>query len=197
MKRFFEIILEKKIFVLLLLFLLVLTGIISYKNLKIDVFPDPSPVLVQIFTESDGLAPNEVEKFISVPIETSLYGLPDVEKITSSSSFALSTVNVYFKDKVDIYFARQLVAQKLPAIQEKLPDFAEAPVLAPISTGLGMIYIYILEGDLPSIELRTLQDWVVKLQLQTVPGIAAVLSQGGDIKQFHIKINPDQLIKYK
>jgi cobalt-zinc-cadmium resistance protein CzcA len=197
MKRFFEIILDKKIFIFLLLFFLTLTGIISYKNLKIDVFPDPSPVLVQIFTESEGLAPNEVEKFISYPIETSLYGLPDIEKITSSSSFSLSTVNVYFKDNIDIYFARQLVAGKLPAIQEQLPAFAEAPVLAPISTGLGMIYIYALEGDLPSVELRTLQDWVVKLQLQSIPGIAAVLSQGGDIKQFQIKINPDQLIKYK
>lgn len=196
MKRWIELLMDKKVFAFLIIFFIVAAGIISYQRLKIDVFPDPSPVLVQIFTECDGMAPEEVEKFVSYPVETSLYGLPDVEKITSHSTFGLSTVNVYFDDKVDIYFARQLVSQQLPAITEKLPDFVEAPKLGPITTGLGMVYIYALEGDLSSMELRTLQDWVIKFQLQTIPGVAAVMSHGGDIKQYQVIVDADKLVKY-
>ncbi len=232
--------LEKKIFSFLIIFGITMGGIIAYNNLKIDVFPDPSPVLVQVFTHCEGMAPEEVEKFVSYPIETSLYGLPHVKKINSLSTFGLSTVNVYFDDDVDIYFGRQLVAQQLPTVQEKLPDFVESPELGPISTGLGMVYVYVLKGpaaqaahdpqfgdnnnvekqethsqnpkrsptqwgplpaggqeDIPIIELRTLQDWVIKFQLQTVPGIAAVKSQGGDVKQFQVIVDPDKLLKYK
>lgn len=209
--------LEKKVFAFLIIFVITLGGIFAYKNLKIDVFPDPSPMLVQIYTHAEGMAPEEVEKFVSYPIETSLYGLPHVKKINSLSTFGLSTVSVYFEDKVDIYFARQLVAQQLLGIKEKLPEFAESPELGPISTGLGMVYVYTVQstetatpgteknnqellqgGQGPSIlELRTLQDWVIKFQLQTVPGIAAVKSHGGDIKQFHVIVDPDKLLKYK
>lgn len=197
MRRIIEILCRKKVFVLLVIFVVFVTGIVAYQNLKIDVFPDPSPILVQIFTESDGMAAEEMEKFVSYPIETSLFGLPHIKKITSFSIFGLSTVNVYFDDDTDIYFARQLVSQQLPAITAKLPDFVDAPALGPITTGLGMVYIYVLESDLPSIELRTLQDWVIKFQLQTIPGIAAVMSQGGEVKQFQIIVDPGQLIKYK
>jgi heavy metal efflux system protein len=187
----------KRIFTFLLLAFVTVAGILSYQNLKIDVFPDPSPVLVQLHCEADGMAPEEVEKFVSYPIETSLYGLPNIQKVTSFSTFGLSTVNIYFDDSIDIHFARQLVAAQLPSIQEKLPEFVEAPELGPITTGLGMVYIYALDGNLPSLELRTLQDWVIKFQLQTIPGIAAVLSQGGDIKQFQVLVDPQKLLKYK
>lgn len=197
MKKLIVTILGKRIFTFLILAFVTIAGIIAYKNLKIDVFPDPSPVLVQLHCDADGMAPEEVEKFVSYPIETSLYGLPDIKKITSLSSFGISTINIYFEDGVDIYFARQLVAAQLPAIQEKLPDFVDPPELGPITTGLGMVYIYAITGDKPAVEIRTLQDWVVKFQLQTIPGVAAVLSQGGDIKQFDIVIDPEKLIKYK
>lgn len=206
--------LEKRVFTFLIIFVILMAGLIAYKNLKIDVFPDPSPMLVQIFTHAEGMAPEEVEKFVSYPIETSLYGLPHVKKINSLSTFGLSTVSVYFDDEVDIYFARQLVSQQLLGIQEKLPDFAEAPELGPISTGLGMVYVYVLKdtgtsspgnqqkflrgsAPTPIMELRTLQDWVIKFQLQTVPGIAAVKSHGGDIKQFQVIVDPNKLLKYK
>lgn len=197
MKKLIEIILEKRIFTFLIIFFITVAGIIAYRNLKIDVFPDPSPVLVQLHCDVDGMAPEEVEKFVSYPIETSLYGLPHIKKITSFSTFGLSTINIYFDDSIDIYFARQLVAGQLPALREKLPDFVESPELGPITTGLGMVYIYALTGDLPAIELRTMQDWVIKFQLQTIPGIAAVLSQGGDIKQFQVIVDPEKLLKYK
>ncbi|MCP4215280.1 MAG: efflux RND transporter permease subunit, partial [bacterium] len=196
MKKLIEIMLEKRIFTFLLIIFIVIAGIISYNNLKIDVFPDPSPNMVQLHVDVDGMAPEEVEKFVSYPIETSLYGLPNIKKITSLSTFGLSAINIYFDDDIDIHFARQLVAGQLPALREKLPDFVEAPEMGPITTGLGMVYIYALEGDLPAIEMRTLQDWVIKFQLKTIPGIAAVLSQGGDIKQFHVEVDASKLIKY-
>lgn len=197
MKKLIVLILGKRIFTFLLIFFIAVAGIIAYQNLKIDVFPDPSPVLVQLHCDAEGMAPEEVEKFVSYPMETSLYGLPNIQKVTSFSTFGLSTVNIYFDDSIDIHFARQLVAAQLPAIREKLPEFVEAPEMGPITTGLGMVYIYTLQGDLPAIELRTLQDWVIKFQLQTIPGVAAVLSQGGDIKQFDVEVDAEKLIKYK
>lgn len=196
MNRLIEFLLGKKVLVLLVMTVVAISGFMAYRGLKIDVFPDPSPVLVQVFTEAEGMAPEEVERFVSYPVEASLYGLPHIRKITSFSTFGLSTVNIYFDDGIDIHFARQLVAQELPAISAKLPEFVEAPALGPITTGLGMVYIYALEGDLPAIELRTLQDWVIKFQLQTVPGIAAVMSHGGDVKQFQVIVDPTRLIKY-
>ncbi len=197
MKKLIVMVLGKRVFTFLIIAFIIIAGILAYQNLKIDVFPDPSPVLVQLHVDAEGMAPEEAEKFVSYPIETSLYGLPHIKKITSFSTFGLSTVNIYFDDDIDIYFARQLVAAQLPAIQEKLPEFVEAPELGPITTGLGMVYIYAVTGDLPAIELRTLQDWVIKFQLQTIPGVAAVLSQGGDIKQFQVIVDPQKLIKYK
>ncbi|MCP4158226.1 MAG: efflux RND transporter permease subunit [bacterium] len=197
MRKAIESILEKRILIFLLISFITIAGIISYRNLKIDVFPDPSPVLVQLHVDAEGMAPEEVEKFVSYPIEISLYGLPHIKKITSFSTFGLSTVNIYFNDGVDIYFARQLVSSQMPVLREKLPDFVDAPELGPITTGLGMVFIYALEGDLPALEMRTLQDWVIKFQLQTIPGIAAVLSQGGDMKQFQVLIDADKLLKYK
>jgi cobalt-zinc-cadmium resistance protein CzcA len=197
MKKLIIMVLGKRVFTFLIIAFIIIAGILAYRNLKIDVFPDPSPVLVQLHVDAEGMAPEEAEKFVSYPIETSLYGLPHIKKVTSFSTFGLSTVNIYFDDSIDIYFARQLVAAQLPAIQEKLPDFVEAPELGPITTGLGMVYIYAVTGDLPAIELRTLQDWVIKFQLQTIPGVAAVLSQGGDIKQFQVIVDPQKLIKYK
>lgn len=197
MKKLIVMVLGKRVFTFLIIAFIIIAGILAYQNLKIDVFPDPSPVLVQLHCDAEGMAPEEAEKFVSYPIETSLYGLPHIKKVTSFSTFGLSTINVYFDDGIDIYFARQLVAAQLPAIQEKLPEFVEAPELGPITTGLGMVYIYAVTGDLPAIELRTLQDWVIKFQLQTIPGVAAVLSQGGDIKQFQVIVDPQKLIKYK
>jgi cobalt-zinc-cadmium resistance protein CzcA len=197
MKKLMVMILGKRVFTFLIIAFIIVAGILAYQDLKIDVFPDPSPVLVQLNCEAEGMAPEEVEKFVSYPIETSLYGLPHIQNVTSLSTFGLSAVNVYFDDGIDIHFARQLVAAQLPAIQEKLPDFVDAPELGPITTGLGMVYIYAVTGDLPAVELRTLQDWVIKFQLQTIPGVAAVLSQGGDIKQFQVIVDPQKLIKYK
>ena len=172
-------------------------GVVAFRNLIIDVFPDPSPALVQIYTEAEGLAPQEVEQLVSVPVEAAMFGLPGVERIRSTSTYGLSLVNVYFEEGTDIYWARQVLAPRLHEIQADLPPQAGEPFLGPIATGLGLVYLYYLEGDGQStLELRTLQDWLVKYELKSVPEVSEVLSIGGDIKQFQILVDPNALLSY-
>ncbi len=172
-------------------------GVVAYRHLIIDVFPDPSPALVQIYTEAEGLAPQEVEQLVSVPVEAAMFGLPKVERIRSMSTYGLSLVNVYFEQGTDIYWARQVLAPRLHEIQADLPPQAGEPFLGPIATGLGLVYLYYLEGDgYTTMELRTLQDWLVKYELKSVPEVSDVLSIGGDIKQFQILVDPNALLSY-
>ena len=172
-------------------------GALSFRHLPIDVFPDPSPPLVQIYTEADGMAPEEVERLISYPIEASMFGLPKVSNIRSFSTFGLSLVNVYFEEGTDIYWARQIVEPRLREIRGDLPNEAGEPVLGPIATGLGLVYLYYVQGeDYTTIELRTLQDWLIKYELKSVPEVSQVLSIGGDVKQYQILIDPNALLRY-
>ncbi|MFC1640336.1 efflux RND transporter permease subunit [Gemmatimonadota bacterium] len=172
-------------------------GVFSFRQLPIDVFPDPSPALVQIYTEAHGMAPEEVERLISYPIEASMFGLPKVSNIRSFSTFGLSLVNVYFEEGTDIYWARQIISPRLREIGQDLPAGTGESVLGPIATGLGLVYLYYLEGDdHTTIELRTLQDWLVKYELKSVPEVSQVLSIGGDVKQYQILIDPDALLQY-
>jgi len=155
-------------------------GIVAFRNLIIDVFPDPSPALVQIYTEAEGLAPQEVEQLVSIPVEAAMFGLPGVERIRSTSTYGLSLVNVYFEEGTDIYWARQVLAPRLHEIQADLPPQAGEPFLGPIATGLGLVYLYYLEGEgQTTLELRTLQDWLVKYELKSVPEVSEVLSISG------------------
>jgi len=189
--------LKQRLFIVLATVIVALLGFLAFQNLAIDVFPDPSPPLVQVYTEAHGMAPEEVERLISYPVESSMYGLPRVKNIRSVSTFALSIVNIYFQDKTDIYWARQLVAQRLLEVKEQLPEQVHEPVLGPIATGLGLVYLYYLEGkDYSTLELRTIQDWLVKYELKSVPEISQVLSIGGDIKQYQILVSPQSLLKY-
>lgn len=189
--------LRQRLFTIIGMVLLGALGVISFQRLSIDVFPDPSPTLVQIYTEAHGMAPEEVERLISYPIEAAMFGLPKVTTIRSFSTFGLSTVNVYFEDGTDIYWARQLVVPRLHEVVEDLPDQAHEPVLGPIATGLGLVYLYYLEGDsYTTMELRTLQDWLVKYELKSVPEVSQVLSIGGDVKQYQILVDPNALLKY-
>lgn len=189
--------LRQRLFVIMATVILAGLGILALQNLPIDVFPDPSPPLVQVYTEAHGMAPEEIERLISYPIESAMFGLPKVKNIRSVSTFALSIVNIYFKDRTDIYWARQLVAQRLLEVREALPEQALNPVLGPIATGLGLVYLYYLEGEgYSTLELRTLQDWLVKYELKSVPEVSQVLSIGGDVKQYQILISPQSLLKY-
>ncbi len=184
-------------FVILITILLALLGALALEKLPIDVFPDPSPPLVQIYTEAHGMAPEEVERLISYPIEASMFGLPKVQNIRSFSTFGLSIINVYFLEKTDIYWARQLVSQRLLEARESIPEQAHNPVLGPIATGLGLVYLYYLDSeDHSTLELRTIQDWLIKYELKSVPEVSQVLSIGGDVRQFQILVDPYSLLEY-
>jgi len=188
---------KQRLLVIAVTLTIALLGLVAYRNLIIDVFPDPSPALVQIYTEAEGLAPQEVEQLVSVPVEAAMFGLPKVERIRSTSTYGLSLVNVYFEEGTDIYWARQVLAPRLHEIQTDLPPQAGDPFLGPIATGLGLVYLYYLEGEgQTTLELRTLQDWLVKYELKAVPEVSEVLSIGGDIKQYQILVDPNALLSY-
>ncbi len=189
--------LKQRLFIVLAIIVVALLSVLAFRSLPIDVFPDPSPPLVQIYTEAEGMAPEEIERLISYPIESTMFGLPRIKNIRSFSTFSLSLVNVYFEDKTDIYWARQLVSQRLDEVIDIIPAQAHHPVLGPIATGLGLVYLYYLEGeDYSPLELRTIQDWLIKYELKSVPEVSQVLSIGGDVKQFQILLSPHSLLKY-
>jgi cobalt-zinc-cadmium resistance protein CzcA len=172
-------------------------GAYAFTKLPIDAFPDVSPVLVQIITVPPGLAPEEVERLVTYPVEVAMNGLPGVSHTKSLSTFGLSQVSVYFHDDVDIYFARQLALERLQVAQEQIPPGLGEPMLGPITTGLGQVYQYVVRGpghDL--MELRAIQDWIVRYNLRTVPGVADVVSFGGGVKQYQVQVDPRALRQY-
>ena len=195
--RLVEWALQQRLLVLLGAFGIFAGGFIALRGLAVDAFPDVSPVLVQVTTESPGLAPPEVEALVTYPVEVAMNGLPGVSRVQSISAFGLSQVNVYFRDDVDIYFARQLVFERMQSARDAIPAGLGEPSLGPVTTGLGQVYQYLVTGEGVSTDsLRTLQDWVVKPQLRTVPGVTEVLSFGGHVKQFQVQLDPARLIQY-
>lgn len=196
--------LHYRFFVVLAILGITILGIHQYNQLPVDAFPDISPVMVPVFAEAHGMAPEEVERLITFPIESAMNGLPGVEQIKSTSAFGMAVVYVYFEDDTDIYFARQIVAERLNEAMAQLPEMHEPPSLGPISTGLGQVFIYYLtinpdvdtEGKDAFAYLRELNDWVVKYQLQAVPGVTDILSIGGHVLQYQIRVNPHQLNRY-
>lgn len=195
--RILEFSLKNRLFVVLLSVGVLVGGVFALAKLPIDAFPDVSPVLVQVITESPGLAPEEVEKLITYPVEVAMNGLPGVDHTKSISAFGISQISVYFRDDVDIYFARQLALERLQQAKEEIPPGLGEPTLGPITTGLGQIYQYVVRGEGTDLtELRTLQDWIVKYNLRTVPGVTEVLSFGGEVKQYQVRIDPRSLLQY-
>lgn len=191
--------LRYKVLVLVGFALVILLGIKAWRELPVDAFPDVTPVQVNIFTESPGLAAEDVEKLLTTPVETAMAGLAGVEEIRSVSLFGLSFVSVNFKDNVDIYFARRLVGEKLQEAKERIPQGYGEPALGPNSSGLGQVFWYTIESadnTMSTMDLRTLQDWSVRLKLRTAPGVDDVTSWGGNEKQYQVLINPNLLIKY-
>ena len=182
--------------------LLATLGLIAYGGwsvlrLNVAAFPDVTNVQVQINTEAPGLAAVEVEQLITFPIESVMNGLPSVAEVRSISKTGISVITVVFDDDVDIYFARQLVLERLQAAKERIPPGLGEPEMGPITTGLGEIYKYVLTGGgMSAMELRTLNDWLVKFQLRTVPGVADVLSFGGSVRQYQVLLDPNRLFKY-
>ncbi len=180
-------------------FLALAAGYYSYLKLPVDAFPDVTPVLVQVFTETQGLAPEEVERYVTYPTEVAMNGLPNLKEVRSTSNFGLSVVNIYFHDGTDIYFARQLVNQRLQHARENIPEGFGRPEMGPIATGMGQVLFYVLEdesGKRTPEEMREIQDWLIKFNLQTVPGVTEVLSLGGEVKQFQVRVRPQDLLRF-
>lgn len=190
---------KNKFIIGLMTLLLIIWGVWSATKIPIDAQPDITNNQVQIITLSPTLAGQEVEQLVTFPVEQSIVNLPKVEEIRSVSRFGLSVVTVVFQDNVDIYFARQLVSQQLKEAQDQIPDGIGTPELAPVSTGLGEVYQYILhpkegsEDKYSAMDLRTMQDWIVARQLYGTPGIAEVNSFGGLLKQYEVSIDPNRI----
>lgn len=191
---------KQRILVLCLLLAACVFATIMIPKLNLDAFPDVTNIQVAINTEAPGLAAEEVEQLITYPIEAVMYALPDVEEVRSISKTGLSGITVVFKEGTDIYFARQLVFERLQVAADLIPQGIGKPEIGPNTSGLGQIYQYLLTADagsgIDSMALRSLNDWLIKLLLMPVDGITDVLSFGGEVKQFQVNLNPSRLLSY-
>ncbi|MFZ3013135.1 MAG: CusA/CzcA family heavy metal efflux RND transporter [Nitrospira sp.] len=201
-----EFSLRQRILVIGLACLLSVVGVIAFQSIPIDAYPDVTNIQVQVLTEAAGLSPVEVERFITYPLELQMTGLPGLAEIRSLSKFALSQITVVFNDDVDIYFARQLVLERIMAAKERLPEGLE-PVMAPVTTGLGEVYHYYVEGphatatdpqvvERELTDQRTMQEWVLRPLLKSVPGVIDVNGMGGFVKQYQVLVDPAKLRKF-
>ena len=191
--------LRQRVLVLFATVGLVAAGLYAATQLPVDAVPDVTNNQVQVLTQAPALSPLEVERFVTVPVELALKSLPDLVELRSLSRQGISVVTVVFEDGVDTYFARQLILEQLRGIGAELPPGAETPELGPVSTGLGEVFRYTIRdttGRYSPMELRTIQDWIVRRQLLGVPGLAEVNSIGGYLKQYQVLVDPDRLAGY-
>ncbi|HEC28461.1 MAG TPA: efflux RND transporter permease subunit [Gammaproteobacteria bacterium] len=191
---------KNRLLVLIALIATAVSATLILPKLNLDAFPDVTNVQVQINTEARGLAAKEVEQLITFPIEAVMYALPDVEEVRSISKTGLSVITVVFKEGTDIYFARQLVFERLQTARGEIPEGIGTPGIGPNTSGLGQVYQYILRADDPikynAITLRSYNDWIVKLLLMPVGGVTEVLSFGGEVRQYQVQLNPQRLLAY-
>ncbi len=197
--------LRNPVFVLLLVFLIIVGGAVAIRATAIDAFPDVTNVQVEILCSSPGLSPLEIERFVTNPIETAMRGLPELIKMRSVTKYGLAVVTLVFNDNTDIYFARQLVHERLAETMENLPEGVQTE-MGPVATAMGEIYQYTIEGIPPKdladtvnylTELRTIQDWMVAPLLKSVSGVSEVNSFGGYLKEFQVEVDSEMLLKYK
>ena len=196
MRRLLDASLEHRLVVIVLALLLAGAGWAAFRQLPIDAFPDVTNIQVTVISQAPTLSPREIEQLVTYPIEQACAGLPRSSQLRSLSKFGLSMVTVVFEDGTDLYFARQLVMERISAVREELPEGTQCG-LGPISTGLGEVFQYTLESPARDLmELRTLQDWVLRPILRTVPGVAGVDSFGGYVRQYHVVADPASLRRY-
>tara|TARA_R110001606_G_scaffold399222_2_gene582380 strand:- start:31884 stop:35063 length:3180 start_codon:yes stop_codon:yes gene_type:complete len=200
LNKLIEISVHNRLLVVLALIASLFGAGLILPKLNLDAFPDVSNIQVSINTVAEGLAAEEVEQLISFPIEAVMYSLPDVEEVRSISKTGLSMVTVVFKEGTDIYFARQLVFERLQTAKEEVPNGIGTPEMAPNISGLSMVYQYIIRADDPEkyniMALRSLNDWVVKLLLMPVDGVTEILSFGGEVRQYQVQVDPKKLLAY-
>jgi len=197
--------LQQRIILVVVALAAALFGVRSLQSLSVDAFPDVTNVQVQIATEALGRSPEEVERFITVPLEIAMTGLPGLTEMRSLNRNALSLVTLVFRDDVDVFFARQLVMERIFEVRSRLPGDV-SPVLGPVSTGLGEVYQYTLEKaddngraltEQELMDRRTAQDWMVRPLLRSIQGVAEINSQGGYERQYQVLVNPDRMRHYK
>jgi heavy metal efflux system protein len=191
---------SSRLLVVLALIATLFIGMLILPKLNLDAFPDVTNVQVTVNTEAPGLAAEEVEQLITFPIEAVMYALPDVEEVRSISKTGLSGVTVVFTEGTDIYFARQLVFERLQAAKEQIPEGVGTPGMGPNTSGLGQVFQYMIRAEVPgtfdALTLRSLNDWVVKLLLMPVDGVTEVLSFGGEVRQYQVQLKPQRLLSY-
>lgn len=189
-----------RLLVVIALVALMAASVFIIPKLNLDAFPDVTNVQVSVNTEAPGLAAEEVEQLITYPVEAVMYALPDVEEVRSISKTGLSGVTVVFKEGTDIYFARQLVFERLQAAKELIPSGVGTPEMGPNTSGLGQVYQYLLVAEpgagFDAMQLRSLNDWIVKLLLIPAEGVTDVLSFGGEVRQYQVNLNPSRLLAY-
>ncbi|MCX6157803.1 MAG: CusA/CzcA family heavy metal efflux RND transporter [Ignavibacteriae bacterium] len=204
LERIISVTLEYRNYVLVFCALIIGLGIYAYTRLPIDAFPDVTNVQVEIMGKAPGLSALEIERFVTFPIENSLRGVPDLVQMRSVTKFGLSVITLVFKDNVDIYFARNLVFQRIQEAKQKVPEGVEVE-MGPVATAMGEIYQFTLEGNMPNDEkeklqyltnLRTVEEWVVAPILKSVQGVNEINSFGGYFKQYQVLVEPEKLIKY-
>ena len=204
-ERIIRFAIEQRWLVLLAVFGMAALGVFSYQKLPIDAVPDITNVQVQINTEAPGYSPLETEQRVTFPIETVMAGLPGLQQTRSLSRYGLSQVTVIFEDNTDLYFARQLVNERIQSARSQLPAGA-SPVVGPISTGLGEIFLWTVEAEpgakkpdgtpYTAADLREVQDWIIKPQLRNVPGVTEINSIGGFAKEYQVSPHPERLSAY-
>ncbi|HWR58717.1 MAG TPA: CusA/CzcA family heavy metal efflux RND transporter, partial [Thermodesulfovibrionales bacterium] len=196
--------LKQKGMVIFLALSIIAIGLYSFSRLPIDAFPDVTNIQVEVISHADGLSAIEIERNVTYPIEMAMRGVPDIEQMRSVTKFGLSIVTIVFKDNVDIYFARQLVFERLAEARENVPKGVEI-AMGPIGTAMGEIYQYTLEGEMPKEQaqktayltnLRTIQEWIITPQLKSVPGVNEINSFGGYFKQYQVIVSPESLLKH-
>lgn len=204
LKSLVEAAIKQRLVVCVLAVVLFFFGLRAATKLSVDAFPDVTNVQVQIATEATGRSPEEVERFVTVPVEMAMTGLPGLVEMRSLNKAGLSLITLVFTDATDVYFARQLVMERLIEVGGRMPQ-GVSPVLGPVSTGLGEVYQYTLdmaddgERELTQEELserRIVQDWVVRPLLRSIPGVAEINSQGGYVKQYQTLVSPDRMRHY-
>jgi cobalt-zinc-cadmium resistance protein CzcA len=205
-RKLIDLSLDNRLLVVAFWLLVAALGVRAVLELPIDAVPDVTNVQVQVLTNSTGLAPEEVERFVTFPVEAAMSGLPRVEELRSISRFGLSVVTVVFEEGTDVYWARQLVSERLSAAREEIPQGYGEPEMGPMSSGLGEIYQFEVVGEptcaagapdtdacYTPMELRTILDWLVNTRLRSVPGIVEVNSFGGQLKTYQVTLDPAQL----
>jgi len=194
LKNIIDFSLRQKFVAISLVILMAAGGIFSLNDIPINSQPDVTPVQVLVITKAGRYSPYDVERLVSYPIETAMNGLPDIKEVRSISQFGLSAVTIEFEEGTDIYFARQLVSQRVQSIAGELPGGVSSPQLGPISTALGEIVQYVVRGNNHTLtELRTIQDWLIAPQLKTVQGVTEINSFGGFVKQYEVSVDPAKL----